>query len=171
MEKKEITIHDTVREALTVAFVQLLGQQPYHQISIRDITCRAGVSRSSFYRIFGSKETLVLEYLQEKYRAFFGGGASAPSFEGDRRAFLLARINFIRENAEIFTALEGAGLLEYFFEHLDPELMDFLSENPSSESPYQRAMFSGASAGLIRCWIRRRFREAPEELLALYLER
>lgn len=169
MKKKEITMHDTVREALSVAFIQLLEKRPYERITASDIARRAGVSRSSFYRIFGSKETLMLEYLQEKYRAFFHCAASdsTPSFAGDRRAFLLARFDFIRENGMIFTTLEREGLLEHFFEQLDSELLDFLSEIPLSATPYQRAIFSGASAGVIRCWIRRRFLEMPEELLEL----
>lgn len=166
MKKKDITLHDTVHEALTVAFIQLLNQRPYESISVSDIVRRAGVSRSSFYRIFGSKESLILEYLQDKYREFFRCELSSTPFSSDRKAFLLARLYFINENAKIFTALEHAMLLEYFFEHLDPELLDFLSENPSSSSPYHKAMFSGASAGLIHCWVRRNFQETPEELLA-----
>lgn len=83
---------------------------------------------------------------------------------------MLARLAFIRENKAIFTALERANLLEHFFWHLDPELLDFLSETPSSTSPYQRAIFAGASAGLIRCWIKRKFKETPEELLTRFFE-
>lgn len=61
-------------------------------------------------------------------------------------------------------------LLGYFFEHLDPDLLDFLGEHPSSCSPYHKAMFSSASAGLIRCWAKRNFQETPEELLAFFLK-
>lgn len=55
MKRKDITLHDIVHEALTIAFVQLLSQRPYESIAVSDIVRRAGVSRSSFYRILGPK--------------------------------------------------------------------------------------------------------------------
>lgn len=53
------------RQALSRAFLDLLKQRSFDEISIRDITDRADVAYSTFFRNFESKEALLLSYLQE----------------------------------------------------------------------------------------------------------
>jgi AcrR family transcriptional regulator len=60
------TAHDTAdprrrrtREALLQAFFSLVVQQRYHDIRIADVLSRAGVSRSTFYEHFASKDALL----------------------------------------------------------------------------------------------------------------
>ena len=80
-ESKRIT-----RESVEVAFVDLLSKKEINKISISEITKRAGVSRSAFYRNYTSKEEIlasishhlldyVNKYFQEivthKHNSFF----------------------------------------------------------------------------------------------------
>jgi len=56
------------REALRAALLALLQKQPFHQISIRDITKQAGVSYPVFFRRYASKEELFADLAAEEVR-------------------------------------------------------------------------------------------------------
>lgn len=56
------------REALRTGLLALLQEQPFHQISIRDITKQAGVSYPVFFRRYASKEELFADLAAEEVR-------------------------------------------------------------------------------------------------------
>ena len=56
------------REALRASLLALVEEQPFHQISIRDITNRAGVSYPVFFRRYASKEDLLADVATEEVR-------------------------------------------------------------------------------------------------------
>lgn len=56
------------REALRAGLLALLQEQPFHQISIRDITNKAGVSYPVFFRRYGNKEELFADLAAEEVR-------------------------------------------------------------------------------------------------------
>ena len=49
------------REALRVAFVQLILEKGYDAIAVNDIVQRANIARSTFYAHHGSKESVLLD--------------------------------------------------------------------------------------------------------------
>lgn len=60
MKKENLT-----RDYIFQAYLQLLSNQDYDDISICDICTKAGVSRMSFYRNFKSKEDLTFKGIEE----------------------------------------------------------------------------------------------------------
>lgn len=53
------------KECLYTALLQLMETTPYDQISITDITARAGVSRMAYYRNYESKDDILLQRMEE----------------------------------------------------------------------------------------------------------
>ena len=53
---------DSIYEAL----IQLMQKKPYQEISITDITNRAGVSRMAYYRNYKDKDSILLNRLQKQ---------------------------------------------------------------------------------------------------------
>lgn len=53
------------RECIESALVLLMKNKPFAEISIQDIIKRAGVSRSSYYRNYDSKEAILTGYLDK----------------------------------------------------------------------------------------------------------
>lgn len=160
---------DEVRATISGTLVAMLGEMAYSSISVRLLARRANVSRSTFYRHFDTKDDALLYYAQLQYRRCFSdelGAAGADRREG-RAAFLRKRLAFVRDHAGYFRALWQNGLLDQAFERLDLDMADVLSGGAASVSPYARAVFAGASAATIKCWIQRGFRENDEELAAL----
>jgi AcrR family transcriptional regulator len=64
-------------QALQQAFVQLLGQYDYAQITIREITGVAGTSLGSFYEYFASKDDLARVCLHLRSKALLAALAQA----------------------------------------------------------------------------------------------
>ena len=79
-----LTLNKTVRESLALALIRLLKKKDFSSITVSEIVKLAGVSRSSFYRNFESKEQLLLSYLYDLYKDFFGSDeflASMPKYD------------------------------------------------------------------------------------------
>ena len=60
-----LTLNKTIRESLALALIRLLKKKDFSSITVSEIVKLAGVSRSSFYRNFESKEQLLLSYLYD----------------------------------------------------------------------------------------------------------
>jgi len=65
-----------IRERIASAAFELFGSQGYHETSPEDIAAAAGISRSTFFRYYGSKEAVVfpdhdllLGTIEERLRA------------------------------------------------------------------------------------------------------
>ena len=168
--KEKMSVNETVREALAIALLQLMKNKELSEISISEIVKVAGVGRSSFYRNFDSKEQLLCSYIIDLYREYFKE-RNVPlriSSPDEVEAFLTPRFHFIKEHRDIFRALYKNGMLYYFFEKLEDELILLLCGQAEETSSYYRAMFSGSCAGIIRHWIEKDFADSVEEMVRLF---
>ncbi len=72
---------DQIRRQLLEAGRELFARYGLKKTSLEDLTRPAGISKSSFYGFFGSKEELYLELLAEE-RGRLRGEISSESFSG-----------------------------------------------------------------------------------------
>ncbi|MCD8390233.1 MAG: TetR/AcrR family transcriptional regulator, partial [Firmicutes bacterium] len=63
--KKQPEVTDLTRESLVTAFFQLAEIKNINQITIREITNRAGYNRTTFYRYFEDVYALI-EYAEDE---------------------------------------------------------------------------------------------------------
>ena len=62
------TLPDAIRERLAPAVFELFTEKDFHQVNLREIYQRSGVSPSTIYRYFDTKEDLVFSLLDLKIR-------------------------------------------------------------------------------------------------------
>ncbi|MCW2785768.1 MAG: hypothetical protein JWP74_2285 [Marmoricola sp.] len=74
---------DARRDALLVAFDELLREQSLDEVNVADISGRAGVTRSAFYFYFESKAVAVLALMQDLYDAAADANELLIKAEGD----------------------------------------------------------------------------------------
>lgn len=170
--KNKLTYNETVCEALAIALIQLMERKDVAQITISEIVKLAGVSRSSFYRNFESKEELLCEYIIGLYHDYFNSEKMREHASGtlDKRSFMLPRFRFIKEHRNIFSALYENDMLYYFFAQTESDLILFLCGQREDLSPYHRSMLSGACAGVVRKWIENGFEETEEEMTDIFID-
>lgn len=167
--KKEMSVNETVREALAIALLKLMKTQDFSRITVSDIVKVAGVGRSSFYRNFSSKEELVCSYIINLYRERFESAAIPVRINGENytEQFLKPRFVFIKEHGDIFKTLHKQNMLYNFFISTENDIVTMLCGH-NSDSPYIRAMFSGSCAGVTRQWIERDFAESVDDMVKLF---
>lgn len=169
MEQK-LTFNQTVREAIALSLIRLMKNKSFTQITISEIAKVAGVSRSSIYRNFNSKEEILIRYVHDLYRSFFRTQNIPQHFpsSSELKNFLLPRFAFIKKNHHVFSALYKNNMLYHVFEEMEPELILLLSGQCSSISPYYISMFSGSYGAIIGRWISNDFKETEEEMVEIF---
>ena len=98
-----------VRQQITDTLIEMLKEKSIQEISVSDLTDRAGVGRVSFYRNFSDKEDVLR---QESARLLQQWGILFESGQGNAeysRVFL-SLFDYLRQNREFYTVLCGAGL-------------------------------------------------------------
>ncbi len=126
------TRQQRVRAALQTAFSQLLQERTYESITVGDITRRAGVGRTTFYRHFAAKADLVIamhEHVYEDigtllpYELMASEGvpptltALFERLEGYNRSRVLLLMTLGRDVDVIITQQFAAGLARAFKPH------------------------------------------------------
>jgi AcrR family transcriptional regulator len=96
------------REALRLAFLQLLELKPLDQISIRDICAEAAVGYTTFFRHHPSKESLLDDVAAEQIGRLIG--LSLPVAETiDTRAASMALFTYVNEHRKLWSTLLTGG--------------------------------------------------------------
>ncbi len=57
--------HEFALDCIYQALVKLMEDKPYQEITITDITKKAGVSRMAYYRNFSEKDDILLNHLKD----------------------------------------------------------------------------------------------------------
>lgn len=85
------------REQLQTAFLTLMSEQAFQDITVQDIAERAGVNRGTFYAHYTSKFTLMDSILRERVRAVLEAAipADAPVTRTNLHALTRTAIEFI----------------------------------------------------------------------------
>ncbi len=63
--REKVNLHPDVHQRLEEAVLDIFSNSDFHKASIRDIAARAGVSFTSIYKHYGSKEQLVFAFVDK----------------------------------------------------------------------------------------------------------
>lgn len=164
--KDEITLNESVKEAIEIAFVRLIQKKNMGKITVTELTNLAGVGRSSFYRNFDDIESVAVEYMNRIYKEYFEKRPINPNIYQKRYFdyFLVERFKIIRSHAEFFTALNNNGILYSVMKKMDPEIKRKFLVADISESRYFNAMLMDFSTGIIEEWISGGMKESEDEI-------
>lgn len=134
--KKRVSLPHTAGIYLAHALIDLMEEKTLEEISITELTKKAGVSRMSYYRSFSAKQQILEEYLRTILRRF--------RIEGEREGYLgsnhgykqlLYSFRFFRQHSRFALCLHHAnlssilleGLNHYMETYILPEQADFVS--------------------------------------------
>ncbi len=99
------------------ALLELYHQKPYSEIQISEICKTAGYNRSTFYRIYPSKEALLLDGFREEYVMDYYN--TIPAFDEENRETYLRNVellfSFIRENHDFFLMMRDAHMVNEMY--------------------------------------------------------
>ena len=154
-----------VRQRITDTLIELLKEKSIQEISVSDLTDRAGVGRVSFYRNYSDKEDVLR---QESARLLQQWGILFESGQGDVEYshVFLSLFDYLKQNRDFYTVLCDAGLSSILMDtvvataRLNPDM-------PNLEA-YLKSFWAYGIFGWIKEWIQRGMIESGEELERLF---
>ena len=158
------------KECIFTALLILMEKKPYEEITITDIAKRAGVSRMSYYRLYRSKDDILIQHFNEIFAELLN---EIKNIEGiSKYQFSLLVFQQAKENERLLKAILRAKLYEMvlkcfiqycsylvekiFDQELNPVTADYLI--------YEEA---GRFSLLLLRWVERGMKESPEKMAKL----
>ena len=153
-----------VKKRISDALLQLLEEKPLAEITVTELTRRAGVSRMMYYRNYDSKEDVMNQRVAEIGRSFL------DSLAGTRTKYesLVVGFCWIYEYREGLQRLMKAGmgtvLLQVVTDHMAET---FCKETPEEQRRYLMPLYVGALYNIYCAWLENGAQEEPEEMARL----
>lgn len=159
--------HTMTRECIYTALQILMEQKPYEEITITDIAKKAGVSRMSYYRIYKSKDDILIQYFNDIFEECLEQIKRCSI--SDKYQFAVLVFETIREHHELILGVFRAKLYElilkclvqyctYLAEHILHENME------SAETGYWIYAEAGRFTLLIYRWLEQGMPDPPEKM-------
>ncbi|MBQ3032104.1 MAG: TetR/AcrR family transcriptional regulator [Anaerotignum sp.] len=157
---------DTAAVYLAQALMELMEKKSLEEISITELTKKAGVSRMSYYRSFTSKQHILEEYLQIIVQIFRSEGEKA-GYLGKEHGYLqlLYAFRFFRHHKRYALCLHNAnlssilldGLNKYMDQYMIPPKADF-------QKRCKTYAYAGALYNLYIQWLKDDMQETEETM-------
>jgi AcrR family transcriptional regulator len=103
------------RKLLQQAFMELTVEKGFEALTVRDITQRAMMNRSTFYRHYLDKYDLLEQYMDELYVMFQGRGGVAELKPHEAPSNLVDLLKHIQQFADFYRVMLTAKT-DHFFE-------------------------------------------------------
>jgi AcrR family transcriptional regulator len=158
-----------LKECMFTAFMQLLREKPLDEITITEITSRAGVSRMTFYRSFSSKEEIVRDYFAKKKEDFHAGAALSSINDGHiaYRNVLYCFTYLLSYGNEIKLLLR-ANMGNIVLDTITNYLLEFFLTDPSdTQRKYLLHSYAGSIYNTFVVWLLNGALEQPEQIARL----
>lgn len=175
MNKSENPIAIRSKNMLSEALLDLMCEKNFHDISIAELTQRADLSRRTFYRLFSTKEEILLYYILQIWEK------ACPSLyaASDHSYFYTSyfHMKFWYENKDFALLLYQNDLmivLQKFIDTISEEVYEHqkgatpLSQNQEALE-YALAYSSGGALHVIWKWISQGMRKTPDEVMELLM--
>lgn len=161
MNKKSARTKQKIEEALFA----LMQEQKYDDISVKEITEGAEVSRMAFYRNYRVKDDVLDGFIQTEYDQFISDISNHQLNQLEQ--LLNVYFSYFRDNVNILNAIVNAGIegivlrkqTEYFREFFESGITEKLSFQD-----YDIAYYSGAIFSILLYWKANGYSVSVDEL-------
>lgn len=161
-----------VNRLMLDALIQLLKSKPISEISVTDITEKAGVSRMSYYRNYSSKEEILTRRLDEIFGEYMEL-VTKLDYRGScfDTAYLLQCFRYFSGQQEFFRCLLEIGMGDLILKHLTKYILDFFYRDKSDIVLYYRLQaLSGSIFNTYVAWQERNCTETLEQMAEIVSE-
>ncbi len=157
--KPQLPMPDKLKERLYPAVLDLFSQKDFHQVQIREICKRSGLSPSTIYRYFASKEELLFTLLDQNISEIV--------------ALVRIHLQGLESTQEIFRKIFWISM-DYYDRNPGVAITAFITvpmRTWMKESSYTKNDFLAVAKDLIQLGLKRREidrRVQPEQIRDLY---
>lgn len=166
--RRKNTTKDMMKSYIIQALFELLKSKDYHDISILEISERAGVNRSTYYRNFSSKDEILQSFFKFLMDAYAEHYKIKKIFTVEE--YLLSIFTcFYAYKEELLMLYKNDliyPLLDIFRQYFAYEKMD---ETMSEFEKYKLAYHVGGIYNNLLFWFHRDMKETPREMVDISL--
>jgi len=166
------------RTALREAMLDLLQEQAYDAINVKEIAIQAGVNRVTFYNHYSSKDELLSEILEEKleeYRSLideFSPILDREQLPGAHERFIRLNYEYIGRNAKVYKMLLSDRFPAYrnrFESHMGDIVRDVIRKSgkrlvDDGSLEFLVDFHIGGTVQVMRNWIGNGLRPSADEM-------
>ena len=156
-----------LKECMGTALLELMQEKPIEKISIEEMTARADVGRSTYFRYFKTKDEVLVFKIQQLWNRF-AQDHNIPDFQNletndDIQTTMRLFFEFCLSIRQINDLLYRVGhqqvILDVYLQILRPEKQeeDVIAYYKSNETAY-------ALYGVVNAWILRGYKESPARM-------
>lgn len=150
----------SVNEYITKALFELMKEKNYNDISITEITNKAGVGRVSFYRNFNSKEDIIEKWITFITTSFLEN--SNINFEKDSlEEYFVKLFSHLEKYKEESLLIYNANLIYLLKKEFENR---FLNINQSKYNNYKSYFLIGGIFNVYYYWLIGGCKETSQEL-------
>lgn len=171
-------------KAIHQAFVELVNEKRYEDIVIQDILDKSGVSRSTFYSHFKTKDDLLIDISNHIFEHVFSKTLEEETSHDfsheavyDYKHLVTHLFYHIRDEQELFKGLFKSNGINIYLNELRTQLKFFVnsyynnySKDPKTPIELRKTMVIEDFIVILNYWIKNDFKETPEEIGEYYIE-
>ncbi|MEQ9809989.1 TetR/AcrR family transcriptional regulator [Streptococcus jiangjianxini] len=157
---------------IKTALIILLKEKRFEDISISDITRRAGINRGTFYLHYKDKYDMMSQFKEEMLSDLYSI-LKKGDIETDINTILINTFSYVQDNFEYIEAISTISFIN-FSETIKKFVLDFLLEFPQSKTaianhygvPYEYAIqvYLASIESLISYWVATGGKESPVKM-------
>ena len=153
------------KDCIKEAFIKLISENEYKKISITNITDKAGINRTSFYKFYETKDALLEDI---KNRLFETTDYFVEKFDNvkNRKEYINELVNTVYKYKTYIVALRNAKLLNNN-ELYNTKVTNLLYKKDNSLESYKRISDIGAITGIIIKWMENDFNLEPSIIIEI----
>lgn len=155
------------KSCLFDALVELLQEKELYQIGITELTKKAGVSRTSFYRNYEQISDIIIEFLHERP---MGWTTDITPEEYSAYDVTAGYFDYLIANKKFFQTLYKRNLLHYLLEETHEVFFGVFKpfvEAFGFHEPYQISCFVGTVYQVTYDWIAGGMKESRDDMIDL----
>ena len=153
-----------VKRQITAALLDLLREKKLADISISELTGRAGIGRVSFYRNYQTKEDILREESDRLIREW--GKLYEENPESSPEMLFPSLFDFYREHRVFYTTLYEAGMSTIMMDTIVSTIQ--ITPEMQNLEAYMKSFWAYGIYGWMLEWIKRGMQESGSELIGLF---
>jgi AcrR family transcriptional regulator len=157
------TSNNFVKDCMVSALMQLLEVKPMSEITVTDITDKAGVSRMSYYRNYSSKSEILTSHLDDIFNQYieliqkWDYKGSCFDYE-----YLLQCFRYFSKHEKFLSCLLKSGMGDLMLSHMTRFILDsFHISEDDVFLYYKMQAFAGSIYSTYVAWTSRNKKESP----------
>jgi AcrR family transcriptional regulator len=159
---------ELIKQYIAESLLILMASKPYDKITIAQITDKAGVNRSSYYRHFETKEDIIRFYLMSIMHEYMDKyhKQGNPGFS----AYILQMFRTFSEHQKDLMRIHQNGLSYLLLDVLNTCFrFDEMATSAARSRQYEAAYHIGGIYNDLLLWMNHQMAETPEEMTEIVL--